>query len=61
MGPMDHYRFADLAGHGHWMKQITRLEEEMSRELGEEVTLIAYSRRKTGPSQNSCRAGLDDE
>ena len=60
MEPMDRYRFADLIGHEQLMERITRLENEMSRELGEAVTLIAYSRKEAGPSKDSCRAGLND-
>lgn len=38
------YQFADLQQHSELIEEISRLESRMMSELGQDVTLIAYSK-----------------
>lgn len=54
------YRFADLNAQDRLLDKITHLESEIARELGEPVTLIAYTPRRADSEETGCRSGLAD-
>lgn len=53
------YRFADLAGREHLVREIAALEARLSEETGERMTLIAYTERHGAATEPGCRAGAD--
>lgn len=46
MAAVDQYEFADLTDHQSLITLIKALESRMKEELGEEITLIAYTPKK---------------
>lgn len=43
MKSLEQYKFADLMAHDKLIRSITQLENQMKNELGEDITLIAYT------------------
>ncbi|MFD2610899.1 hypothetical protein [Paenibacillus gansuensis] len=52
------YEVTDLEDHAGLLQEIRQLESRMREELGEEITLISYS--KNDKDISGCRAGLAD-
>jgi hypothetical protein len=54
MSSRNEYEFADLHSEPGLVEEIVQLENRLSRQLGQNVTLIAYTR--TDGNDDSCRA-----
>jgi len=54
MSSHSEYEFADLHSKPELVEEIMQLENRLSRQLGQNVTLIAYT--KTVENDESCRA-----
>ncbi|WP_166245325.1 hypothetical protein [Paenibacillus turpanensis] len=52
------YEFADLDNTD--VKHLDELEKQLTARKGEEVTVIAYTRARTNPGEESCRPGVDE-
>ncbi len=53
------YTFAELNIKQESIDQIKQLERHLSVEMGQEITLIAYT-KESDTTGSSCRAGLND-
>lgn len=56
----DRYRFADLTDREPLVREIAALEARLSEELGERVTLVAYTEQNRAFADGGCRAGPED-
>ncbi|MFC5986657.1 hypothetical protein [Marinicrinis lubricantis] len=53
------YQFSDLDQNPEAIQKIKLLEQQLAEQIGEPITLIAYTPRENDSSLG-CRAGLDD-
>lgn len=60
MTAFQNYEFADLNDRPGLLRSVQQLEEAMKRELGQEVTIIAYTSPHSASHETECRAGLTE-
>ena len=53
------YAFADLNDKPSLVREIVKLEQRLQEEIGEDITLIAYSQHSDEQDGTDCRPGLD--
>ncbi|ANE46195.1 hypothetical protein SY83_07830 [Paenibacillus swuensis] len=59
IGPHEPYAVTNLNRHEKLIDKIQQLESQMREELGEEITLISYT-KNAHADLPACRAGLDN-